>query len=47
VKLGCATDAPVDVIVGGKAVARGTVVAVDGMYGVRISEILIECTAVG
>lgn len=31
---------PVDVLVNGKAIARGEVVEIDGRYGVRVTEIL-------
>jgi flagellar motor switch protein FliN len=46
VKLGCAADAPVSVVVNGRPIAKGVVVAVDGKYAVRISEILREQSAV-
>ena len=35
-------DAPVDLILEGKVVARGQIVAVDDRFGVRITEILQE-----
>lgn len=35
-----AADAPVDVRLNGKVIARGTLVAVDDRFGVRITEIL-------
>lgn len=38
-KVDRAVDAPVDVLVNGKVVARGTLVAVDDNFGVRITEI--------
>lgn len=37
-----APDDPVDVLVNGRVVARGTVVTVQGNYGVRILEIVNE-----
>jgi flagellar motor switch/type III secretory pathway protein FliN len=46
VKLGCPGDAPVDIIVGGKTIARGSVVSVDGMYGVKVSEVYLNRPAV-
>jgi flagellar motor switch protein FliN len=33
-------DEPVDVLVGGKVIARGDVVVVDGNYGVRVTQIV-------
>lgn len=39
VEFGRAPDDPVDVLVNGRVVARGLVVAVQGNYGVRITEI--------
>lgn len=33
-------DAPVDVLVSGKLVARGVVVVVEGNYGVRITDVM-------
>jgi flagellar motor switch protein FliN/FliY len=38
-KLDRTVDAPVDVLVNGKVVARGQLVAVDDHFGVRITEI--------
>jgi flagellar motor switch protein FliN len=38
---------PVDVIVNKQTVARGSVVLVDGNYGVRITEVLAETKAIG
>ena len=35
-----AADAPIDVRLNGKLIARGTLVAVDDKFGVRITEIL-------
>jgi flagellar motor switch protein FliN/FliY len=35
-----AADAPIDVRLNGKLIARGTLVAVDDRFGVRITEIL-------
>jgi len=40
VELDRASDEPVDLIVNGKAVARGHIVAVDERFGVRITELL-------
>jgi flagellar motor switch protein FliN len=34
------TNEPVDVLVNGKIVARGDVVAIDGNFGVRVTELL-------
>ena len=34
------TDEPVDVLVNGKIVARGDVVAIDGNFGVHVTEML-------
>jgi flagellar motor switch protein FliN len=34
------TDEPVDVLVNGKVLARGDVVAIDGNFGVRVTELL-------
>lgn len=31
---------PVDILVNGKAIARGEVVEIDGQYGVRVTEIV-------
>jgi flagellar motor switch protein FliN/FliY len=39
VQLDRAAGGPVDVLVNGKAVARGEVVALDDRYGVRITEL--------
>jgi len=36
------TDAPVDVVVNGRVVARGTMVLVQGNYGVRVTEVRKE-----
>jgi flagellar motor switch protein FliN/FliY len=33
-------DEPVEILVGGKMIARGEVVVVEGNYGVRVTEIL-------
>jgi flagellar motor switch protein FliN/FliY len=40
VELDRAADAPVDVLVGGAVIARGEIVAVDGRFGVRITEVV-------
>jgi flagellar motor switch protein FliN/FliY len=39
IEFGRAPENPVEVLVNGKVVARGTAVVVQGNYGVRISEI--------
>ncbi len=39
VKLDCLADAPVDVLLEGRIVARGQLVAVDDSFGVRITEL--------
>ena len=36
------TDAPVDVLVNGRVVARGTIVLVNGNYGMRVTEVKRE-----
>jgi flagellar motor switch protein FliN len=38
---------PVDVIVNKRTVARGSVVLVDGNYGVRVTEVFVASTPVG
>ncbi len=35
-----AADAPIDVLVGGTVIARGEIVAVDGRFGVRVTEVV-------
>ena len=40
VELDCAPNEPVEVIVNNCTIARGTVVVIDGNYGVRIDEII-------
>ncbi len=40
VELDCAANEPVDVIVNNCIIARGSVVVMDGNYGVRIDEII-------
>jgi flagellar motor switch protein FliN/FliY len=40
VELDRATDAPIDVIVGGAVIARGEIVAVGECFGVRVSELV-------
>ena len=40
VDLGRSPDGPVDVLVNGRLVARGTVVVVGGNYGVRVTEVV-------
>jgi flagellar motor switch protein FliN/FliY len=39
IELSSAADEPVELIVNGKSLARGEVVTIDGLYGVRITEI--------
>ena len=39
IELNAAIDEPVELIVNGKSLARGEVVTIDGLYGVRITEI--------
>ena len=39
IELNSAVDDPVDLIVNGRCFARGEVVTVDGLYGIRITEI--------
>lgn len=40
VKLSCTTESPVDVMLNGKVVARGSLMVVDENFGVQITEIL-------
>jgi len=42
VELDRAISEPVDVLVNGRLVARGTVVEVEGNYGVRVSEVVSQ-----
>lgn len=39
IELSSTADEPVELIVNGKSLARGEVVTIDGLYGVRITEI--------
>ena len=39
IELNSSMDEPVDLIVNGRALARGEVVVVDGFYGIRITEL--------
>lgn len=39
IELNASVDAPVDLVVNGRSLARGEVVSVDGFYGVRITEV--------
>lgn len=39
IELNSPVDEPVELIVNGKSLARGEVVTIDGLYGVRITEI--------
>ena len=39
IELSSTVDEPVELIVNGKSLARGEVVTIDGLYGVRITEI--------
>ena len=39
IELSSSVDEPVELIVNGKSLARGEVVTIDGLYGVRITEI--------
>ncbi len=40
VELDCSCDDPVEVVVNDRVVARGTVVVIDGNYGVKIQEVI-------
>jgi flagellar motor switch protein FliN/FliY len=39
-----AADAPVDVLINGRLVARGEVVVIDGEFGVRVTDVVDEDT---
>lgn len=39
IELNSSIDEPVDLVVNGRALARGEVVVVDGFYGIRITEL--------
>lgn len=39
IELSSSIDEPVDLVVNGRALARGEVVIVDGYYGIRITEL--------
>ena len=39
IELNSSIDEPVDLVVNGRALARGEVVVVDGYYGIRITEL--------
>lgn len=42
IELNSSIDAPVDLVVNGRSLARGEVVSVDGFYGIRITEVHIS-----
>jgi flagellar motor switch protein FliN len=45
VQLDKPADAPVDLFVNGKLVARGEVVVIDERFGVKITEVILGCAA--